>query len=391
MLETPSPTKRSKKWAACARPRNSSAMAALLRLLPSLLLAVAPAAGQLQRVELIQDPPPFVPGGPPILVNMVNMMERVMNDLVPQIPIIGEPELAAGPVLPGPVIPGPEIAAPEEVSKESRINQSAEPQPDDVAIDIKVVPLGGPSLGLGGIILPLPRFQREPVASASKGKDMLRKKHNATKPTAGSAESEHRKVAVLEVVRENKSHPVLLPVSNSDVSSSNETNEKPSPSPSSSSAASELPSSSKSGLRLRSPAKLAQQKLQDEDTPVVAVQADSSVASSRRAPKVEKVSQSEPGRVTTFGSNNTDLASSSTETGIAAACYALFLRHGLLLLVLAVVCGISCLLGALLPVFCRRRRAQVSQYPPKRRFIPARIFTDPQMMRKFRRREHMVA
>ncbi|KAL3228033.1 hypothetical protein MRX96_003964 [Rhipicephalus microplus] len=107
--------------------------------------------------------------------------------------------------------------------------------------------------------------------------------------------------------------------------------------------------------------------------------------------KLRRSRSRSPAEWPTFGTNNTDLASSSTETGIAAACYALFLRHGLLLLVLAVVCGISCLLGALLPIFCRRRRAQVSQYPPKRRFIPARIFTDPQMMRKFRRREHMVA
>uniref|UniRef100_A0A131YFD7 Mucin n=1 Tax=Rhipicephalus appendiculatus TaxID=34631 RepID=A0A131YFD7_RHIAP len=390
--------KRSRKCTACARPRNSSAMAALLLLLPSLLLAVAPAAGQLQRVEIIQDPPPFVPGGPPILVNMVNMMERMMNDLVPQplIPVIGEPELADGPLVPGPLIPGPAIpgpgnAAAEEASNESRINESAEPQPVDVAIDIKVVPLGGPGSGLGGIILPLPRFQREPVASASKGKDMLRKRHNATKSSAGHAKSGHRKVAMLEVVRANNSHPVLLPVSNSDVNSKKETKDKPSPSPSSSSAASELPSSSKSGLRLRSPAESAQQQLQDEGTPVVAVQADSSVASSRRAPKVAKVSQSALGGVATFGANYTDPTSSSTETGIAAACYALFLRHGLLLLVLAVICGISCLLGALLPIFCRRRRAQVSQYPPKRRFVPARIFADPQMMRMFRRREHMVA
>ncbi|KAH7956222.1 hypothetical protein HPB52_007331 [Rhipicephalus sanguineus] len=364
-------------------------MAALLLLLAPLLVAVTPAAGQLQRVEIIQDPPPFVQEGPPMLMNMVNMMERVMNELVPQpmIPMIGEPELAAGPVvpgpfIPGPIVPGPVIAAAEEVSNESRNNESAEPQPVDVAIDIKVVPLGGPGSDLGGIILPLPRFQREPVASASKGKGMLRKRHNATTSSTGG---------LLEVIRANKSHPVLLPVSNSDVKTKKETKDKPSPTPSSSSAASELPSSSKTGLRLRSPAELAQQKLPDEDAPMVAVQADSSVASSRRAPKVAKVSQSALGGLATFGANNTDPTSSSTETGIAAACYALFLRHGLLLLVLAIICGISCLLGALLPIFCRRRRAQVSQYPPKRRFVPARIFADPQMMRMFRRREHMVA
>lgn len=373
-------------------------MAALLLLLAPLLVAVTPAAGQLQRVEIIQDPPPFVQEGPPMLMNMVNMMERVMNELVPQpmIPMIGEPELAAGPVvpgpfIPGPIVPGPVIAAAEEVSNESRNNESAEPQPVDVAIDIKVVPLGGPGSDLGGIILPLPRFQREPVASASKGKGMLRKRHNATTSSTGHAKSGHRKVAILEVIRANKSHPVLLPVSNSDVKTKKETKDKPSPTPSSSSAASELPSSSKTGLRLRSPAELAQQRLPDEDAPMVAVQADSSVASSRRAPKVAKVSQSALGGLATFGANNTDPTSSSTETGIAAACYALFLRHGLLLLVLAIICGISCLLGALLPIFCRRRRAQVSQYPPKRRFVPARIFADPQMMRMFRRREHMVA
>ncbi|KAK8763731.1 hypothetical protein V5799_033660 [Amblyomma americanum] len=87
----------------------------------------------------------------------------------------------------------------------------------------------------------------------------------------------------------------------------------------------------------------------------------------------------------------TDLTSLYSDSGLAAACYGIFLRHGVLILVLAVVCGVSCLVGALLPVLCKRRRGQVSQFPPKRRFPAGRIFADPAMVRMFRRRETMVA
>lgn len=384
----------------CARRRNSYAMAAPLLLVPLLMLAVSPAAAQLGRLEIIQDPPPFVPDAQPMLMNMVNMMERVMNELIPQpaLPLVAGPEVVAGPLIPGRVISGPVIAGPvvsgpvitvnEVARNESFSNESAEPPQVDVAVDIEVVPLGGPGSPLNSIILPIPRYQREPISPVSKRKGSLRKRHNATKSSAAHAGSGHRKVAILEVIRKNNSRPVLLPVPNKDVNTKQETKETSSLFPSSSSAAAQT--SSKPVLRLRTSAEFAQQKLQDEGVPAVAASADSPVASSRRAPNIAKVS-SAVGGAGNGGANNTDPTSSSTETGIGATCYALFVRHGLLLLVLAIICGISCLLGALLPVFCRRRRAQVSKYPPKRRFIPSRIFADPQMMRMFRRREHMMA
>ncbi|KAH7958464.1 hypothetical protein HPB49_001969 [Dermacentor silvarum] len=374
-------------------------MAALLLLFPSLLLAVAPAAGQLRRMEIIPDPPPFVPEAPPMLMNMVDMMERVMNELVPQpiMPMVAGPvpgpmvpgPMVSGPIVPGPMIPDPVVAGAEAASNESR-NESAEAPRVDVAIDIKLVPLGVPGSPMGGIILPLPRFVQEPVSSASKREGTLRKRHNATTSSVVHVDPGHKKVAVLEVTRTNSSRPVLQPVAPSEVKRKKEHESRPSTSSPSSSAAPELPSSPKPAERVRSPAESAEQQLQGKGAQAVVGPPDSSVASSRRSPIVAKVS-SAVGGVATDGTNKTDPTSSSTETGIAATCYALFLRHGLLLLVLAVICGISCLLGALLPIFCRRRRAQVSQYPPKRRFVPARIFADPQMMRMFRRREHMVA
>ncbi|XP_075540514.1 uncharacterized protein LOC142575234 isoform X1 [Dermacentor variabilis] len=364
-------------------------MAALLLLFPSLLLAVAPAAGQLRRMEVIPDPPPFVPEAPPMLMSMVDMMERVMNELVPQpiVPMVAGP--VPGPVVPGPMIPGPVVDGAEAPSNESR-NESADAPRVDVAIDIKLVPLGVPGSSMGGIILPLPQFVQEPGPSASKREGTLRKRKNGTTSSAVHVDPGHKKVAVLEVTRTNSSRPVLQPVAPSEVKTKKEHESRQSPSSPASSAAPELPSSSKPALRVRSPAQSAEQQLQGEGALAAVGPPNSSVASSRRSPNVAKVS-SAAGGVATAGANKTDSTSSSTETGIAAACYGLFLRHGLLLLVLAVVCGISCLLGALLPIFCRRRRAQVSQYPPKRRFVPARIFADPQMMRMFRRREHMVA
>ncbi|CAN7939030.1 unnamed protein product [Ixodes hexagonus] len=78
--------------------------------------------------------------------------------------------------------------------------------------------------------------------------------------------------------------------------------------------------------------------------------------------------------------------------GFSAACYGLFLRHGMLLLVLAIVCGVCCLLGTLLPVVCDRRSSgQRSQFPSKKLWSPHRIFADPNLVRMFRRRGAMMA
>ncbi|CAN7987564.1 unnamed protein product [Ixodes pacificus] len=111
----------------------------------------------------------------------------------------------------------------------------------------------------------------------------------------------------------------------------------------------------------------------------------------RDAPRV-LASQLDPSRPKAENASWGTANAMAPAEGFSAACYGLFLRHGLLLLVLAVVCGISCLLGTLLPVVCDSRSSgQRSQYPAKKYWSPHRIFADPALVRMFRRKEATMA
>ncbi|KAG0419950.1 hypothetical protein HPB47_003773, partial [Ixodes persulcatus] len=111
----------------------------------------------------------------------------------------------------------------------------------------------------------------------------------------------------------------------------------------------------------------------------------------RDAPRV-LASQLDPSRPKAENASWGSANAMAPAEGFSAACYGLFLRHGLLLLVLAVVCGVSCLLGTLLPVVCDSRSSgQRSQYPAKKYWSPHRIFADPALVRMFRRKEATMA
>lgn len=352
-------------------------MAALLLLLPSLFQLAAPAAGQIHRVEVVPMPPPFIQA-PPMLMNMVDMMERVVNELMP------EPMLppAAGPEVAAEVKPSTPKAARNKSRPDGPARQPLPPPLPEVPIDIKLEPLAGPELP---VLLPFPHVVPARAQPVAKEVDSVPRK--MIKATASEHNHPHRKIAILEVTRTNGSEPVLQAVAASRGNTSTELKKSGPPSAANSSAAPETSSPPK--VVARQPAESAAQQLRVDTGLAAAASGDS--ATSAKGAKQSANSSPPLAGVREGNDKPTDPTSSSSDSGLASACYGLFLRHGVLILVLSVLCGVSCLVGALLPVLFKRRRGQVSQFPPKRRFTAGRIFADPAMARMFRRRDTMVA
>ncbi|XP_077532147.1 uncharacterized protein LOC144144530 isoform X3 [Haemaphysalis longicornis] len=305
-----------------------------------------------------------------MLLGMMDMMERVMNELLP------------GPMI-APVVPEVEVVA----GNETRSNDSSPPRVD-VAIDIKMVPLAGPE----SVIAPLmPALPRAVIAvSGHEGKPrkrLLKKKASSAKNSDASP-----KVAVLEVSKTNRSKPAVLEAITQTGDEKTKTagaNGANSSLPAVNASAREaVPSAAQAEVVRRPPSAEAQQ-LADP----AAAAPDSDAGKPKESEAGEQGAKAGAAATSAGGNKTAAAAVTAAESSLATTCYGLFLRHGVLLLVLSVVCGISCLLGALLPVlFRRRRRGQVSQYPPpKRRFAPARILADPAVLRLFQRRDAMVA
>lgn len=347
--------------------------ASVMLLLPALVFLAGTCTAQVRQVEVIRIPPPLMQ--PPMLLGMMDMMERVMNELLP------------GPMI-APVVPEAPLVV--VAGNETRGNDSSRPHVD-VAIDIKMVPLAGPDSPIAPLLPALPGAVIAVSGSEGKPRERLHKE----KASSAKKDDASRRVAVLEVSKTNRSKPAVLEAitqngdekakkAEADVTVANVTNT--SVPAGNASAREEVPPAAHVEVVRRPPSAEAQQ------LPVSAAAAPGSAAAKHKGSETHAASAGAASKVA-GGTKAAGGPASSSESSLATTCYSMFVKHGVLLLVLSVVCGVSCLLGALLPVlFGRRRRGQVSQYPPaKRRFAPARILADPAVLRMFRRRENMVA
>ncbi|XP_077532146.1 uncharacterized protein LOC144144530 isoform X2 [Haemaphysalis longicornis] len=259
--------------------------------------------------------------------------------------------------------------------------------------DFADVLASGPSLPSVSAYQERPRRTLRPSSKLVSGhegkprKRLLKKKASSAKNSDASP-----KVAVLEVSKTNRSKPAVLEAITQTGDEKTKTagaNGANSSLPAVNASAREaVPSAAQAEVVRRPPSAEAQQ-LADP----AAAAPDSDAGKPKESEAGEQGAKAGAAATSAGGNKTAAAAVTAAESSLATTCYGLFLRHGVLLLVLSVVCGISCLLGALLPVlFRRRRRGQVSQYPPpKRRFAPARILADPAVLRLFQRRDAMVA